>query len=281
MKKPKIPKNHHYVPQALLRNFCFEGEAVWYHYKNGKKTAPIRRNVEGIFSDYHYYTIEEDGKKSAHVETGFYQKVDDLFARIDQEAKNIFDSGSIPHFSGDSLNSLYHIFSIFAKRTKDFIGNLEGNQLVRLTDDLDEEASTALRLFLSQKSDEEKEQMVKNARIRAQAPESKKVLAGLDGHKAAWATAPVNKQFILGSYPIIRLDDGVKNRLGSLEVELWIPMSPHRMLGLVHPDKAQSKRPILLSPAKVREISEYIFRNSTELASANFDLLASLMKRRS
>lgn len=246
----------------------------------GRKTVPIRRNVEGIFSKSHYYTIEEDGQKSAHVETGFYQKVDDLFARIDQESNRIFDEGSVPNFEGNSIESLYHIFSIFAKRTKDFVGSLESNQLRRLTEDLDQSDSPALRSFWSQKSKPEQEKMVKNARIRAQASASTKVLNSLAGHKAVWATAPKKKQFVLGSYPVIRLDDGQGNKLGSKEVELWIPMSPQRMLGLVHPKKNTSRMPIGLPADKVREINEYVFKTSTELASANFDLLASLMRRK-
>lgn len=87
--------------------------------------------------------------------------------------------------------------------------------------------------------------------------------------------APPNKSFIIGSSPIVRFDNYPKQPLGTDGVELWLPIgkrvavSPHRLF--------DSCTVINLCTNQVRKINESIYKKSTSVAAASYELLSSLI----
>lgn len=89
----KLSKDHHYVPQGILRRFCFEGETTYYlskerfpDYYRAKKsryTAGVEeRNIKTVFKRRHYNSyIAEDGKKYDFIERFFAKELDDYIPR--------------------------------------------------------------------------------------------------------------------------------------------------------------------------------------------------------
>lgn len=271
------PKIHHYVPQCLLQRFCFQSNSIWYSFKGDQHVVPKRRNIKRVFKRDHYYTIVEDGEKSARIEKDFYGRVDDIFGKILNECESVFDSGNIPIFEGEALGSLRHIFSIFMKRNPDFIGGLEKRTVASVISGGAAAEKPEINELLQAKSELELEGMVKNARVRAQAQESTRVLTALQGLTASWAFVEPGTQLVIGSYPIARLTDRPSANLGSVEVELWLPVSPLLMLGLTHPKK-RLREGISISKSKVHELNRYTFERSSEVGSRDYDLMLSLMK---
>lgn len=85
----ELSKDHHYVPQGILRRFCFSGETTYYltkerypDYYHAKKTKYLlgveERNIKSVFKRRHYNSyINANGQKDDFIERFFAKELDD------------------------------------------------------------------------------------------------------------------------------------------------------------------------------------------------------------
>jgi Protein of unknown function (DUF4238) len=65
-----VPKNNHYVPQFILRNFANTKGKVWWVRKGEQPLRPVQRLAKDVFAENHLYNVTlENGVKDTRVET--------------------------------------------------------------------------------------------------------------------------------------------------------------------------------------------------------------------
>lgn len=91
------PKNHHYIPQAYLRNFSTERNGEYYVYVRYKKEKFHETNIRNICSENYFYTIpNEIGPNKNLIEKFYADNIDNSYTEIsklitDDNIKSITD----------------------------------------------------------------------------------------------------------------------------------------------------------------------------------------------
>ena len=75
----KQSKHHHFVPKALQRSLCFEGERIWYSERGSDDdfAKPWLRNIQSVFATKSYYTALKGDQLSGVVERRYCGVIDD------------------------------------------------------------------------------------------------------------------------------------------------------------------------------------------------------------
>ena len=282
-------RQHHYVPRALQRWFCFRPNNIWYSKKSkdGLFGDPELRNIDSTFRERDYYTVLQDGEPSDDVEKRFYGAVDDYLGALLKQVHSIFDSGRTPIFEGRALSDFRQMAYLLLKRTPDFLGEHDDEALGR---DLTEATIESIRQSGQLVEDEEVlfedlsqptrlRQLGRDIRVRAQIAHSSKVVEAMADFDVRWAICE-RGALILTSGMMYRIGNGGVNGLVNPKMEIWFPIGPTRCLVMVRdPDK---RIPIasLISQSKVREINEYGVRRYSQIASHSEALIKSLLRNR-
>ena len=280
----KISKNHHFVPQAILKRFCYDEaqKKLFYYDKEKPKNGVVSRDKGKVFCKRHYYNfIDQSGKKTDTMERNYYSKVDDTISNFLDEIEGILDGGDIPEISAQNQIYIKDLIYSFSKRTPDSLQkmNLLGNKkdkIARLIEEFEDqnepiEQSEKDRLL----TDGKVEEIFQYARIKAQTlppAEISDVIASLD---VVLAFPPSNKQFIIGSNPVLIFENQPGAILGDGNVERWMPFSPKFAFGMTGPNIGQSPH-IIFDDSFTRKFNELLYSSSTSIGSANEKLIASL-----
>ena len=125
----------------------------------------------------------------------------------------------------------------------------------------------------------EKRRMIKNARVDSLRQISPFVMGALRSRGIAIAKSErLDKQFIIGSRPVVKLTHPGKTDIRHPECEMWFPISSDVMVGLGRGRRTVSKMSV--GPDHVRYINQCIAKQSTMFASASPKLTASLAQAR-
>jgi hypothetical protein len=120
-----------------------------------------------------------------------------------------------------------------------------------------------------------------NSRVSNFSRQSVRVLDLLASLRVFVATpARRNKQFIVGSNPVVRFEDFPKQELGTPGVELWTTITPKLAVGFAHPERAHgsNSQAKILKDSDVRTLNRTIAKKSDAIASRSRSLLISLCK---
>lgn len=133
MKKKTYPKNHHYVPQFLLKNFCFgKKKKVWVYDK--KTDKEFETNIRNIASETKFYELKgKDLIKSADKE---WKK---LVSEAPESIREALDKGEFNVSLEEGFNTLEGNSRNIIKRI------IKNESLTGLT----KEEKIVLALFLS------------------------------------------------------------------------------------------------------------------------------------
>lgn len=98
------PKRHHYIPQFILRNFCFDSEHIYYYDKNTEETTV--KEPKDVFMSLNLYrdeinhpknptAIEKDFARfecemSEIINGHFFKETDVIITKEDQEKLMLF-----------------------------------------------------------------------------------------------------------------------------------------------------------------------------------------------
>lgn len=277
-------KNHHYVPQHILNNFKNDKKQFFYYNKNTPKKPIIHRNTSKVFCKNYLYSYEtKDGKKNSEVEFNFFKQLDtdadpiikliinrvrrNQLPNLSVQQKNIWDEFFIKQSarSPERLHSLeinQNLDNIYAKSRARIFENLSP-QLKNLIDN--EEFKNRLQLEAKVKSLETK--LNQSTRILSQRG---LYFARIIGRK---------KSFIIGSQPLVRIDNRGSNQLDDPKTEFWYPISHDVAVSIGSYE--EKEKLFILTPRHskfIRQFNSQITNQSNEYAGRSKELLLSLKK---
>lgn len=108
-----IPKNQHYVPRFILKNFAFNSGNNQVYVYDKKEDNSFPTNIENIATEKGFYNIEIKGKK-ATIETSL-SNIEDGAANI---LEKILKQVSISKLTTDEIQYLKYFLSIQLTRTR-------------------------------------------------------------------------------------------------------------------------------------------------------------------
>lgn len=282
----QLSKWHHYVPQGVLSKFCYSGSKFYYFSKNRPAEGVASRDIEKKFRKRHYYSVTTaNGKKSDALERNFLQVLDSRFVEFTtsfEDSVNIRKPQKIDSETREFIQQFFYYYSI---RNPDFSAHFEIYQ------DPQSELKAAIKsyeqLFGPVDPDKTREllepkkvnELVNFARVQSLANPFKQINEVLSKMNLHFAIAPQGKQFLVGSNPVVRLENRKGSLLGDGFVELWSAITPSIAIGFAGPSKNQPEI-ISIDRNEVRKINLELFRRSTEIAGANKALVTSVVGSR-
>lgn len=99
--------------------------------ERGIYCSPASKRIEKAFVIRDYYTILENDTRSDRIEREFYGRIDDFLGQLLPEVIGVLNSGRIPSFTPEALNSLRTVAMEMAKRTPDFLKDHDDIKLGR------------------------------------------------------------------------------------------------------------------------------------------------------
>ena len=233
---------HHYIPQGVLKRFCYRPKKIWYYSKKRPEEGVDSRDILKKFRKRHYYSLEDSsGKKTDILEREFLQVLDSRFCEFIEEFINIISNGSTPKIDLSTRQFLQQFVYYYTKRNPDFaaklgIYNEPENEVIAALDSYESkfgkiDQSARNKYLLPDKV----RSLTEYARVQSLARQSPVVNKRLDIMSLHFAFAPPNKQFLIGSNPVVRLENKKNASLGDGDVEIWTPISPNILIGFAGP----------------------------------------------
>jgi hypothetical protein len=278
-------KKHHYIPKALLRNFCFSGEATYFLKKEAKADQPKLRNIDSIFHRRHYNSYRSpNSNQDDGLEKFFAYEFDNYIPDWIEVFKKSLTSGEITFSSKQSRIRFVIYFYHHMKRTPEFsepivekvskeVFSDEG--LISLEKRFRSLTPTEKTKF---SSSDYQDHVTWNSRVRNMGHHSEKIIRILSRMQIFVATPErKQKQLIVGSNPVIRFENHIRQQLGTPGVELWTTMSPEIAVGFAAPEGSRGE--VLLLPDNyLRRLNTQIAKQSSSIASKSPKLLSSIAK---
>ncbi|SLN43706.1 hypothetical protein TRL7639_02293 [Falsiruegeria litorea R37] len=257
-------KEQHYIPKAILRNFCHSGKQLWFYNKERPQKGVDPRNVKSVFFEHHAATIwrrDAGGLVADHsVEAFFSKEIENHLPKIISNLAGYFTGRRKRDLAPEEKRYLVQFFYNHMLRTPDVMGSFLEKTVSNL--DLQESAKD-----LKWKD---------NVRARALAHQNKEILEELFKGRVAIATPRTRKkQFIVASNPVLRLHQ--KNRANWLsgDVELWTALTPKLAVGILN-----EPGPLIgykLSNLQVRDMNVMWAKQSRSIAGSSKELVTSLL----
>lgn len=281
-----VSANHHYVPQGILRNFCFEGESIYYFSRHSKDRDIERRNIKSIFKKRQLNSkLNADGTTSDHLEKFFSKNFDDKIVDFVAHFQHVRVSDSPAFVSMTQHRFFVQCLYNLMKRTPEF------HEPPAISVELERIIPAAIEDFLREVrpltqeeiqtilSDEAKKRITQNARVDVLARQAPEILNLLAKRKVCFAyPRSERKSFIIASQPVVRLTNNRDSNLHTGDVELWVPLTPKFAAGLL--TLRNHANVFELSDNAVRHFNMAIAQGSSAIASHSEVLLKSLIAPR-
>ncbi len=76
-------KNHHYIPQGILKNFCFEGASLHRYDRNAPEKGIERKNKGKVFQSFYTNSfVENSGRRNDYAEGWLDRNIDAPIASL-------------------------------------------------------------------------------------------------------------------------------------------------------------------------------------------------------
>lgn len=285
MKKANVSKKHHYVPKAILRKFCFNSETTFYLNHCNPRQGVEKRNIDSIFRRNHYNSFKRpDGTKDDTLERFYAYELDDSINGWTEVFERATKTGHLEFRSKKSYFRFIQFFYNHTKRTPDFLDPIV-EDVARKTfgeteslEKLESRFRTLNELERTKfRSEEFQERAIRNTRVQNMSQQGLEILNRFEKMKIVVATPKrSNKQFIVGSKPVVRFENFKYQELGEFGVEMWTTLSPRLAVGFVAKRDVQDC--IWLTDANVRKLNLELTKQSRAIASRSDRLLASLAR---
>ena len=280
----KVSKRHHYIPQTILKRFCYKDSKLFYYKRGGIPDCIVSRDITGVFLERNYYnTLTRDGRRSDEVEKSFYGPIDQGVSNFIDHVEGQLGRGETPSLSIAMANFVRQFLFNYTRRTPDSISN--NTIVVNPRTAIEELLATApphlegvISKFKEQLTTEKVEEIIHTARIFGQIRPDPQISETMCGMKLIFGVAPIGKQFIIGGKPVLRFENRVGAVLGD-GVELWTPFSKNFAIGLID-GNANTASKVTFSEVFLRKFNEQMFAESKEIASGNQKLIESMSDRK-
>ncbi|MBW4986093.1 DUF4238 domain-containing protein, partial [Mameliella sp. CS4] len=224
----------------MLRNFCFESNAVYYVEKAHPGREPKRRNISSIFCRRHYHSVL---KQKTHYDTDleafFANNLEAYIPEWTSIFKRAVSSGRIEFGSEDLQTWFIQFFYNHMKRSPDFLDPIAKSSMSEVFHpEVIEEVERNFRP-LSQKekerilSPEFQDETLWNSRVVNISKQGMEVLEIIAEMDLVVATSARQKDFIVASNPVARFERYRNQRLGEIGVEMWTTFSASIAVGFV------------------------------------------------
>lgn len=114
------PKRHHYIPQFILRKFCYEDNLLWYQHKDSQIVESL--DTTEVFMEKYLYYFEDNDKDYFEIEENlskYESEISKLLLEQFYDEKII----SITKEEQESIKLFYAIMGFRSKRAADFFKN--------------------------------------------------------------------------------------------------------------------------------------------------------------
>ena len=276
-----IPKNHHFIPQMLLKRFTSQEGKLYVYDKCHPEKGIQKKDPKKTFVRRHLYTqVEEDGTRDVSVETEFLAALENDASPVIEKIVCAARQGQPPNLSPDEkdiwVKFSYNLFVRLPEtrekykeeirqeilREIDFIG-----QFRPLTD-----------LELSMRDDEETmERLLRNSSIQsaemAFVKDAFEILSEMGIGVAVIRKPKPKRGFIVGSSPVVKMSYPERTRVADPSVEVWSPLARDMA---VTPCPGESDKVISVNDRHIRTINKSIVQQSTVIAGCSRELIESI-----
>ncbi len=281
----QISKNHHYVPEAITKNFCISGKTTLYTSRAYENRKIEKRNISSIFKRRHYNSyIRKDGSKDDSLERFFGKEFDDYIPNWIEKFSLVF-SGDRSYLFDDEHDRRRFIqfFYNHHRRSPDFMEPiLEDTVGETFHENFIEEFEERYRPLTADEkyhlNDPVFQALVAgNSRVSNVNKQTVHILETMAKLSVVIATpSRPNKQFIVASNPVVRFEDKIRQPLGEGGVELWTTLTPKIAVGLA---KVEDRTGVLSLPDReTRKLNLQLAKHSQSFAGTSEKLLLSLAK---
>lgn len=275
------PRRQHYIPQFLLRNFTDSDHRLCYLDQTKANVSIKKPTPKECFRECHLYTsYERDGKRNYSLDND-NTKLESLVSPIIKKILRACRACDEPKLSENEKTILDDFIINLWTRNPDIMKRVGlddfYNDVVQKT-----VAGIEARrpLHDSEKellcSPDRQKQLKQNVKVEALKIGSPKLKEVLDNKGLAIVKIQLpNKSFIIGSYPLARLNKG---HLSEPTVELWLPIA-HDIAIAPYFDRGIIKV-FSINMQGIRKINMAIARQSSGIAGRSRELISSLARPR-
>lgn len=279
------PKRHHAVPEMIQKRFV-DREGRLHAFDRRRADGAVFRTHPGkLFVHKHLYRrTSADGATDTEMEAWFAE----LESRADPVIEKIVCAARqsrAPGLTGAEFETWLTFFFMQWKRVPDLHLTVATDDEFEATFD---ELIAELRRTQSHRADEIDQVSKPEARRRMRHNARVDILLGgsdepmsmlrLRGLGVARIARP-NKQFVLGSRPVVKLSHPGRGHLLDLTCEMWLAVAPDVIVGL-GPGPLSEKVVEINDLDVIRHYNDACAMQSSVLASASADLLRSLVNPR-
>ena len=279
-----IPKNHHYIPQMLLKRFTNQEGNLYAYDKKHRDKGVRKRAPKNLFFKRHLYTQEDDdGTRDVSVETEF-------LARLESDASPVIEKIV-------SAARMRLVAELSAIERRSFV-TFFYYQLMRLPavrDEFVDEVSEELTGYLAAEAKvrplnnyeqallaegDERERHLKNASVNTlrSSPVGKETIEEIVNGSLCVAIIKrpkPNRSFVIGDYPYLRLTDQNMIYFDNRRLEIWLPLASDVAVALTPGGVDKQK---VMKDKKIRLLNEGIFQQSTVIAGCARGLIESIRR---
>ena len=278
-------KNNHYVPRWFLENFKSAQDELFYYSKDSPQEPVIHRNSKKIFSrDNLYVEINASGKRDVSLERDYFDSLEQKFQPIVQKLIVNARAGKTPQFNMSEKETFDRFLSNMWSRSPDFheaIFPIESlDQLYSETISELETLTGPLPAAKIQELNESdvKSRLLKNAFVGSLGGNFDPTLEVLSKRGIGIVVSNNPKSsFLTGSYPVTKLTLPGRTNLTDPIVEVWLAIS--RDVAVTIWGNAKQEKVVQVTQSQIRQINEYVYSQSTEIAGSSKELVYSFAKR--
>ena len=277
-----IPKNHHYIPQMLLKRFTNQEGKLYVYDRCHPEKGIQKKDPRKTFVRRHLYTqVEEDGTRDVSVETEFLAPLESDASPVIEKIANAARRGVPPNLSPDEKD-IWVVFSyIQFKRvpeTREKYKEEIRQEILREIDFIGQFRPFTDRELSILDDEETMERLFRNSSIQSvQKPLSKEgaeiLLAKRIGVAVIRKPKP-KRSFVIGSNPVVKLSHPKRSHLSDPTVEVWLPIARDVA---VSPCPGESDKVISLQDRHIESINRSAFKQSTVIAGCSRELIESLL----
>lgn len=280
-----IPKRHHFVPQMILNEFADqEGWLYWCRHRENPTMVRRARPAELFLQNHLYSTVEASGVKDPSMEK--------VLSVLEAEAVGVIDAitgparrGRVPVLSPDQMRVWYLFFLMQWRRTpENQLACTSDEEASQMIDELLDELRVALpdrhSEIASHATPEAKARTIRNVRVQSLLGFTTNVMGVLERRGiAVLRNCQPNKQFIVGSRPVVKLTQPGCTDLNDPKVEMWLPVSADVAVGVGTGDGKISLFQTQDASA-VRQLNLSIAKQSSTIAAGSPELVKSIANAR-
>lgn len=280
-----VPKRHHYVPQMILNGFTdANGWLYWCRHRDAPALVRRARPAELFHKNHLYSTLSESGIKEPVMERAL--------AALESEAVSVVQAilgaarhGHVPVLTEEQKQIWYMFFLMQWRRTpenqRSCTSDSEANLMIgEILDKLRIAAPHRMDEIADFDTPEARQRIIRNVRVQSLLGFRANVMDVLERRGIGIVRiARPNKQFIVGSRPVVKLTSPNRTDLNDIKVEMWLPIAADVAVGV-----GQGDGGITLfhteNDAPVRQLNLAIASQSSTIAAGSAALVRSIANPR-